>query len=686
MRAAALARPARWLQALLLCALASGCSLLGGVREPEDVTLDFVGATGVERSDLVERVAFLFEGFAQNQRPASVLDDAAFEIEVFFRERGFRDAQVESELVPTPGGKPVARFEVRLGVRTHLVSVAFPGAAPEHAPALDVEFWSDAQAERWYSEARVAGGARTVLRWYRRRGHVQARVGEPEVEFDADGREARVRIPVEPGPAFVLASVDVEVDGGPVAVPDQVMMDVARDRIGKPFDEGVARLVRGRVGALLGEHGYADAQVTETRRELGEGSVRLGYTVKPGPRVRIGAVRFQGPSATRIGFLEDRVALKPGEWYRRSAARESLANLSRSGLFDRVTIDLEADGESSATEATRDVVVDLEEAAAREYYIEPGYGSYEGLRLGVGARQRNLFGSGRTLDFSATVAELAQRADLSLIDPWILGSNATATASIFWNRRQEPSFQRLEQGLSLGARWRLSEEWRVRTAWEYRRSDASQIEVDAPQFIDDVDVSEVSVEPTWDTRDAFENPRQGHQTRAGADVSAAALGSQIEYLRLNLEHSRFVSFGPKTTVAAMARIGWIAPFGDTDEIPIQERYFNGGENSVRSYEESELGPKDVNGEPVGGEASTTFSVELRYLLTKRVQAALFVDAGDVALEHEDVFRFQDVGFGIGLGLRYLLPIGPVRIDGAINPDPEDGESDGVIHVSVGFSF
>jgi outer membrane protein assembly factor BamA len=284
------------------------------------------------------------------------------------------------------------------------------------------------------------------------------------------------------------------------------------------------------------------------------------------------------------------------------------------------------------------------------------------------------------------VAELAQRADLSLIDPWILGSNATANVTVFWNRRQEPSFQRLEEGVELGARWRLSEDWRVRTAWQYRRSDASQIEVDAPQLVEDVDVSEFTVEPTWDTRDAFENPRRGHQTRGSADVSADALGSQIEYVRMKVEHAQYVSFGSKTTLAAMGRVGVIAPIGDTEEIPIQERFFNGGENSVRSYEESELGPKDQNGQPVGGEASTTFSVELRYMLTRRVQAALFVDAGDVALEYEDVFDFQDVGFGIGLGLRYLLPIGPVRVDGAWNPDPEEDESTGAIHVSVGFSF
>jgi len=710
-----------WLMSVLLVALASGCGLLGGVRQPEDVALDFVGAEGVERSEMIERVAYLFEEFAANERPAAVLDDAAFELELLLRERGFREARVESELVPRPGQKQLARFVIRPGVRTRLASIEFPGAAPEQFKAIEGVFWGDSESERWYSEAAVSGGARAVLRWYRRQGFVRVEVSEPEVAFNEDGTEARVRIPIEPGISHQLASVDVQLgaaitepapdpgaptasepaSAGPVAVSLAEIQAVAKDRIGKPFDESVARLVRGRIGALFGERGYPDAQVTETSRDLDAGSVRLVYHVEPGPRVRIGAVRFEGPEATRIGFLEDRVELRPGEWYRRSAARESLANLSRSGLFDRVSIDLEKGGAAptseesatqgpttygSATEVTRDVVVELEEAPAREFFVEPGYGSYEGLRFGIGARERNLFGSGRTLDFEATVAELAQRADLSLIDPWILGSNATANLTIFWNRRQEPSFQRLEQGVELGASWRLSEEWRVRTSWQYRRSDASQIEVDAPEFVEDVDVSEFSVEPTWDTRDAFENPRKGHQTRAGADVSAAALGSQIEFLRLRLEHAHFVSFGSKLTLAGMGRLGVIAPVGDTNEIPIQERFFNGGENSVRSFRESQLGPKDVNGAPVGGEASTTFSVELRYLLAKRVQAALFVDAGDVALEYEDVFRFQDVGFGIGLGLRYLLPIGPVRVDGALNPDPEGNEATGAIHVSVGFAF
>jgi outer membrane protein assembly factor BamA len=169
-------------------------------------------------------------------------------------------------------------------------------------------------------------------------------------------------------------------------------------------------------------------------------------------------------------------------------------------------------------------------------------------------------------------------------------------------------------------------------------------------------------------------------------LSLAAIGSELEFLRVKLEHSRFLALASKTTLALSARVGWIAQLGSTEEIPIQERFFNGGENSVRSFRESELGPVDSNGTPVGGEASTTATVELRQALGRRFQVAAFVDVGTVELQHQDVFRFTDPGFGIGLGLRYLLPIGPIRLDGAVNPDPGVGEADSALHLSVGFSF
>jgi len=686
------ARPAAGTRALLATVLiffTAGCSLLGGSSPPEDVDLEFEGFAAVERSEAIERIAYLFEEFASESSHGPVLDDAAFELELLLESRGFREARVESALVTDEGTRPIARFVANLGVRTRITTLELDGVDAAQREAARAILRTGVQ-DSWYSERAVSAGVRALVAWLRERGYARAEAAEPRVVFSADGSEAVVTVAVVPGPLHELAQVDIRFASGarPEGIPAPTLDSLVKEFLGKPWTERVSRHLRGRIGAVLGEHGYPDAKVAGQQSDQDPSAVVLVFDVDPGPRVRIGVVRIQGGDATRASFLESRVELETDAWYQRSLLLATIQNLSRSGLFDSIDVAVVAADPPHVVDGaeTRDVVVDVVEAPAREFHVEPGYGSYEGLRLGFGARQKNLFGTGRIADLTATVGELAQRAELSLIDPWILGSSATATASVFWNRRQEPSFERLERGVELGASWRLGEEWSVRANWQYRQSEARDVEVDAPAVDDDVGISEISFQPTWDSRDAFDDPHRGQLTRGGADISADVLGSEVEFVRLRLEHARFVPLAARTTLALSARIGWIMPIGGTDEIPIQERFFNGGENSVRSFRESELGPEDSNGSPIGGEASTTATVEVRQGLGRRFQVAVFVDAGTVELESDDLFAFTDPGLGIGVGLRYLLPIGPIRLDGAVNPDPDEGESDAVMHLSVGFSF
>jgi outer membrane translocation and assembly module TamA len=134
------------------------------------------------------------------------------------------------------------------------------------------------------------------------------------------------------------------------------------------------------------------------------------------------------------------------------------------------------------------------------------------------------------------------------------------------------------------------------------------------------------------------------------------------------------------------RGGVIIPTGSTDIIPLQERFFNGGENTVRSFKQDELGPVDSLGNELGGEAFNVVTVELRQRLRGRFDGALFWDAGNLESDFEDFFHLGNVRHALGFGLRYLLPVGPVRLDVGFNPDPRAGEADVVTHFSVGMSF
>jgi outer membrane translocation and assembly module TamA len=223
--------------------------------------------------------------------------------------------------------------------------------------------------------------------------------------------------------------------------------------------------------------------------------------------------------------------------------------------------------------------------------------------------------------------------------------------------------------------------------YEYRPTNVT----DDPSFVlppdveSDTNVAAFSAALSYDSRDNLLLPTSGTVARARVEWADDAFASDTEFLRGQLEFAHLLGIG-ETVVATSVRTGVIAPFGITTEIPLPERFFNGGENSVRSFGEDELLPPGRDGEPLGGEAATTLNLEFRRLLAGNLAGAAFVDVGNVTEDYHDYFDFEGFRTGVGVGIRYMLPVGPVRLDVALNPDPESDEDDVVWHFSVGFPF
>jgi outer membrane protein assembly factor BamA len=106
---------------------------------------------------------------------------------------------------------------------------------------------------------------------------------------------------------------------------------------------------------------------------------------------------------------------------------------------------------------------------------------------------------------------------------------------------------------------------------------------------------------------------------------------------------------------------------------------------VRSFGERELGPHDPKGNPIGGEFFTVFNIEYTFPIIGELQGAVFTDAGNL-LPTSEKPGLDDLRYALGFGLRYKLPIGPIRLDYGFNPDPHAHEDDGAFHFSFGFAF
>jgi outer membrane protein assembly factor BamA len=364
--------------------------------------------------------------------------------------------------------------------------------------------------------------------------------------------------------------------------------------------------------------------------------------------------------------------------------RGSFRALYRTGLFRRVSIELAPGGG-----AERELLVVVEELPSTELFVEPGFGSYEGLRFLLGARETNLLGRGRGLHGEALLAQRAQRLVGGVRDPRLFGTRVEGSLSLFREVRDEPSFDKDERGLAVTLSRELRPRVRVSTEYRFRVSEISDVDFSDPiavAALQDVDISSVALAGSYDSRDSLFLPTRGHSVKLSFELGDEAIGSELDFSRVKLTHASFFDLRPGTVVGLSYRTGVIAPLEDTDTIPIQERFFNGGENTVRSFREKELGPVDSAGEPLGGEVFNVISAELRQRLRGNFEAAAFYDTGNVDPDADDFLRFRDFRHGLGLGLRYLLPIGPLRLDAAWNPDRRADEEEWVAHFSVGASF
>ncbi|MBW2202195.1 MAG: BamA/TamA family outer membrane protein, partial [Deltaproteobacteria bacterium] len=451
-------------------------------------------------------------------------------------------------------------------------------------------------------------------------------------------------------------------------------------------------------------YAYADVPVREQSGEI-RGNICLTASVRSGPLVSIAAVRVQGNADTREAFILKRLRLKPGDRYSVSKKRESFRALYKTGLFAKVDLSLELQDDGTSTV----LVVEVVETPSLEFYLEPGWGSYERLRLKAGLRERSLFGTGIILNPETIVSTKAHNITVRLTDPWFLNTSVTADVPVYYSYRQEPSFTREDLGFSVFFSKDLSERWRTSAGYNLRTTDISDLdpEAEAESLKSDYNLGSLGAQVTYDTRDDLFFPFQGQRFFFAVDYADKFLGGDIALTRLTGGARFFFHLLPGTVLGFRYTSGFLIPGPEEVGLPIAERFFNGGGNTVRSFEESELGPKDASGDPVGGYGYNVFNIELRQRIYGKFIGTLFFDVGNVSPNQSrseqgrppyesrsDLLSdtladfFSDFRPGVGLGLQYLLPIGPLRADFAFNPNPDEerGEDVFVFHFSVGTAF
>jgi outer membrane protein insertion porin family len=448
-----------------------------------------------------------------------------------------------------------------------------------------------------------------------------------------------------------------------------------------PFATSRVTVMDRNLQSLYKARGYFNAKVlpaSDPKKAATDGRVGVTFHIEPGSLFYFGETRVTNEGG-RLNptFLPKRFRRLSGEVYDPEKLDEVFREMLRTGLFKNLRVNAVPRGESDIV----DLVIEAEEAKAKEFGFSIGFGTYDGASAGVKVGDRNFAGTGRPLTLGTEYTQRGFSGELLYVDPWLLDTRFGLRARVYSASRTEEGYSKNEIGARMDITRRLGPHFELGAFVEQRSVEITDSTID-PLLIGppSYTLTTVGITQSFDMRNDPVNPRRGFIFTSAFDVSL--LESELAFTRATVRASYYLPIGERMMLAFGARAGLISPV--IDSIPIDIRFFNGGGNTVRSFAERELGPHDKGGNPIGGEFNSVLNAEFTFPLVNALEGAVFFDAGN--LTSRDEAGFGDMRYAIGLGLRYRLPIGPLRLDYGVNPSPRDEEAFGAFHFSFGFAF
>ena len=527
---------------------------------------------------------------------------------------------------------------------------------------------------------------RAVVTAYRRRGFRQAEITGTRVRVDPQANGVVASMAVLEGDQTLLADVRLEIETDR-PTPGIALTTWARgleQRPGGPFDPGAVRRDADRLRALLANVGYPRGVVVSEILSADALPVVV-YGIRPGARARVARVIIAGNENTREEVIRRELGFVAGAPYSFTDILDTQSRLYRLGIFSQVDVVTTVPDDLGTN---RSLVVRVREGPPMFVSYGAGFDTDERLRVLVGIGHNNILGRNLQASLSARASVREQRVRLLLREPYFLGRRLESTVTGFYVTEKEPSFDVQRFGGSFQLLATHSGTLASIGRYSFRDINTFNIRID-PDLIDREDqstrVGSIGYALIIDTRPDPIEPRSGTYSTLDFDLAAHALGSSTDFATLSARLFWYRGLGRALVLAIGLRAGIKIPYSGTERVPLPERFFAGGSTTLRGFALDQAGPKDSDGNPLGGEVLLMGNLELRFPIRGALGAVVFADIGNVFATPSAV-TWNEVRKMGGLGIRYATPVGPIRLDVARLLDHRDGEDQYQLFFSVGHTF
>ncbi len=671
--------------------------------------VNFAGNEKFSDKDLQELV--LLERYAPLND--TKLGDTLKKIREFYHAEGYTEAVVTADFSKNDDESISLTIKIRENLRRRVRSLGFTGvtAIPENELSAVVVnrpvFWAGLPVIRRYAsaglfDAREIRADRARLReCYLNRGYLDCRIGEPVVTPLADDPEyVDVVFPVEEGKPYQVSAVDVTTTG---AIPRETLAELVLLRAGEPFSLAVESDSASAISDYCESLGHADVTVRPVHvPDLDNQTVAVRLEVTEGRRYLVSGVNISGNTGTKDKVIRRELAIQPGDPVDRNRIEASRARLMGMGYFTDVT----ATVTNAEAIDEKDVTFRVEEKPGIfDVKVGAGFSDMNNL-VGMAEITSNNFdisdpgswfhGGGQRLRLRGLFGVETYGGNIDFTEPWLFDMPLRLDVSGYWNEVEYDYWNEERLGARFGLNHKLFDDFTSIT-FGYKIEQVNVKDMSrkvAPETYRERGrewVSQFSLLLERDTRDSLVFPTEGYNIALSGAISPRALGSSSNFYRLEGRASGYYPlFDKAIIVMGGLRAGVVSGFPHNDNVPIFERYFLGGGDSIRGFEYRTVSPLDDNGKPRGGQTMLVGTVEISHPIWRWIRGAAFFDVGNT---WEASYNFSGgINAGAGYGLRLLIPMlnAPVRLDLAY-PIIKDNDLDNVsrklrFHFNMGFTI
>ncbi len=644
------------------------------VERPAIAQIDISGAKEFTKDNLKDglKTAGISEAKIFDR---SLLDRAEKEIKRQYTSRGFYSATVTTTVTPLERNRISLTFTIEEGEVSKIVDINIIGASAFSESTLLKEFelttggwFSWFTKDDQYSKQKLSGDLEKLKSYYLNRGYLEFNIESTQVSITPDKEKIYITVNIIEGPVYKISDIKFQ---GELKITEEEMRSLLLFKSGETFSrQKIVDSVK-RISDRLGNDGYSFANINPVP-DADRANKTASFTmfVDPGRRVHVRRINVQGNSRTRDEVVRREMRQLESAWYSNEKIARSKERLERTSFFEDINI------ETPSVPGSNDQVdlnVTVKERNTGSLQFGVGYSGAEKLTVSASVSQSNIFGSGNQLSFRINNSNVSKAYELSYLNPYWTVDGIARGFDVYQrdiNTASLTTGQYTSKSTGVGVRFGVpvTEYDGLNFGLGWERTDLGLDGFSPSRYIDYVntfgsksDTFRGSLGFSRDTRDSIYFPRNGYLLEAGGEIGLP--GGDVKFYRFQSKAQYLRPIWGPIVLNANLEFGYANGYGGKP-LPFFKNFYAGGVDSVRGFEQSSLGPRDTNGDYIGGNRRIVGNLELLFPMPgvkgdKSVRLSTFVDIGNVFAAGEKI-RLGDLRSSVGIGVSWFSPVGPLK--------------------------